>query len=183
MVVEFDGAFRDALVFLNGSFMGRNDNGYAPFRFDLTDFLNYGSKNYLVVRMDASFGDGWFYEGAGIYRHVWLTKTDALHLGHWDSYVRPAVKGGAASLALGTVVQNEGRQPENCRVRWQIFDAAGKPVATADSTSQTVAAEGSATFTANANWRIRRSGRRKLRTCIQPWSRLSPGAGRATPSA
>jgi beta-galactosidase len=151
VVVEFDGAFRDALVFLNGSFMGRNDNGYAPFRFDLTDFLNYGGKNYLVVRMDASFGDGWFYEGAGIYRHVRLTKTDALHLGHWESYVRPAVKGSAATLSLGTVVQNEGRQAENCRVRWQIFDAAGKPVATADSAPQSVAADGSATFTASAN--------------------------------
>src|SRR5580698_3894440 len=106
--IEFDGAFRSALVFLNGSFLGRNDNGYAPFRFDLTDFLNYGSKNFLMVRMDASFGDGWFYEGAGIYRHVWLTKTDALHLGHCDSVARTAVKGGTAALGLGTVVENQG---------------------------------------------------------------------------
>ena len=67
--------------FVNGYFIGRNDNGYAPFCFDLTDFANFGGKNFLVVRMDASFGDGWFYEGAGIYRHVWLTKTDPLHLG------------------------------------------------------------------------------------------------------
>jgi len=60
VVLEFGGAFRSALVFLNGFFIGRNDNGYAPFRFDLTDFLNYGGKNCVVVRMDASFGDGWF---------------------------------------------------------------------------------------------------------------------------
>ncbi len=151
VVLEFDGAFRDALVFLNGSFMGRNDNGYAPFRFDLTDFLNYGGKNYLVVRMDASFGDGWFYEGAGIYRHVWLTKTDALHLGHWESYVRTTVRNNAAALSLGTTVQNEGRQPENCRVRWQIFDAGGKAVAAAEATPQSVTPDGSATFIANAN--------------------------------
>ena len=149
--LEFDGAFRSALVFLNGSFMDRNDNGYAPFRFDATDFLNYGGKNYLVVRMDASFGDGWFYEGAGIYRHVWLTKTDALHLGHWDSYVRSAVKGNAATLSMGTVVWNEGAQVESCRVRWQIFDANGKAVATAEAAPQSVAADGSAAFTATAN--------------------------------
>ena len=151
VVLEFDGAFRSALVFLNGCFMGRNDNGYAPFRFDLTNFLNFGGNNYLVVRMDASFGDGWFYEGAGIYRHVWLTKTDALHLGHWDSYVRTAVKGSAATLSLGTVVQNEGRQPENCRVRWQIFDAGGKVVAAAETAPQSVAPDGSTSFTATAN--------------------------------
>jgi beta-galactosidase len=151
VIVEFDGAFRDALVFLNGSFMGRNDNGYAPFRFDLTDFLNYGGRNFLVVRMDASFGDGWFYEGAGIYRHVWLTKTDALHLGHLDSYVRqtPSTRGSAASLTLATMVQNEGRQAESCRVRWQIFDAAGKAVAAAETTPQSIAPDGSAAFTAN----------------------------------
>src|SRR5215471_727014 len=55
--VEFDGAFRSVVVFVNGCFIGRNDNGYAPFRFDLTDFLAYGAKNYIVLRVDASMGD------------------------------------------------------------------------------------------------------------------------------
>ena len=149
-MLEFDGAFRDALVFMNGYFIGRNNNGYAPFSFDISDFANYGGKNYLVVRMDASFGDGWFYEGAGIYRHVWLTKTDALHLGHWDSYVRTDVKGNATTLNLGTIVQNEGMAAETCRVRWQILDAEGKTVASADSAPQQIAADSAATFTASA---------------------------------
>src|SRR4051794_24577703 len=60
IAVEVDGAFRSVLVFVNGCFIGRNDNGYAPFHFDVSDFLNYGAKNHLVVRVDASFGDGWF---------------------------------------------------------------------------------------------------------------------------
>jgi beta-galactosidase len=151
ILVEFDGAFRSALVFLNGYFIGRNDNGYAPFSFDISDFADYGGKNYLMVRMDASFGDGWFYEGAGIYRHVWLTKTDALHLGHCETYIRPSVKGTAAVLSLGTMVQNEESQAETCRARWQIMDAAGKVVATADSAQQSISADGSATFTASVN--------------------------------
>src|SRR5208337_4326344 len=88
IAVEFDGAFRDVFVFVNGCFIGRNDNGYAPFRFDITDFLAVGAKNCIVVRVDASFGDGWFYEGAGIYRHVWLTKTDSLHFARWESVAR-----------------------------------------------------------------------------------------------
>ena len=150
IVLEFDGAFRDALVFLNGYFLGRNNNGYAPFRFDLTDFANYGGKNYVVVRMDASFGDGWFYEGAGIYRHVWLTKTNALHLGHWDSYVRTDVKGNAATLSLGTTAQNQSMQAESCRVKWQILDAAGKTVGTAETAPQQIAADSSAAFVASA---------------------------------
>jgi len=150
IVVEFDGAFRSALVFFNGYFLGRNDNGYAPFRFDVTDFVNFGGQNSIAVRMDASFGDGWFYEGAGIYRHVWITKTDALHLGKWESYVRTEIKGDAATLSLGTVVENQGTQTESCRVRWQILDAAGKIVTTVESERQSVAADASATFTAAA---------------------------------
>ena len=148
--IEFDGAFRSALIFLNGYFIGRNDNGYAPFTFDITDFANYGGKNYLVVRMDATFGDGWFYEGAGLYRHIWLTKTDSLHLGQWESYVRTDVKASGTTLNLGTVVQNENDKAETCRVRWQILDASGKTVATADAAPQSVPGDGATTFTATA---------------------------------
>jgi beta-galactosidase len=148
ITVEFDGAFRSALVFLNGYFVGRNDNGYAPFQFDVTDFLNYGAKNFLMVRMDASFGDGWFYEGAGIYRHVWLTKTDALHLGQWESVVGTTIPIEAGLLSLRTVVQNQSAASESCTVRWQIFNQSGKLVATTEPLppQQSVAAKGFAAF-------------------------------------
>jgi beta-galactosidase len=149
--VEFDGAFRDVLIFVNGCFIGRNDNGYAPFRFDLTDFLEYGAKNYIVARVDASFGDGWFYEGAGIYRHVWLTKTDALHLGRWESTVRPKVSGRSASLDLGTVVLNEGDKPETVRVKWEFFDPSGKSVSSFKSLQKTIAPATSQEFTTAPN--------------------------------
>ena len=135
--IEFDGAFRDVLVFVNGCFVGRNDNGYAPFRFDITDFLSIGAKNCIVARVDASFGDGWFYEGAGIYRHVWLTKTDALHLARWESWVRPeATDGKAVNLQLAAVVVNEGKNLETAAVSWQILDAAGKMVTGARAAAQ-----------------------------------------------
>jgi len=148
--VEFDGAFRDVLVFVNGCFIGRNDNGYAPFRFDLTDFLAYGAKNYIVLRVDASFGDGWFYEGAGIYRHVWLTKMDAVHLGKWESVVRSTMSGGSASLDLSTVVRNQSQQAASARVSWKIVDAKGATVATAESPALSVAVDGSAAHHATA---------------------------------
>ena len=123
--LEFDGAFRDVLLFVNGCFVGRNDNGYASFRFDITDFLAVGTKNCVVARVDASFGDGWFYEGAGIYRHVWLTKTDALHLVPWESYVRASLKDGMAVLSAGAVVTNNGTNPERVDVSWEFFDPKG----------------------------------------------------------
>ncbi len=148
--VEFDGAFRDVFVFVNGCFIGRNDNGYVPFHFDITDFLAIGGRNYIVLRVDASFGDGWFYEGAGIYRHVWLTKTDALHLGKWESYVRSEVSKNSAALTLSTVVVNQGRAAAGASVSWKILDPSGKQVATAETSALQVAADGSAAFTTTA---------------------------------
>jgi beta-galactosidase len=150
ITVNFDGAFRDVLVWVNGCFIGRNNNGYAAFDFDLTDFLTYGQKNAIVARVDASFGDGWFYEGAGIYRHVWLTKTDAVHLGRFESYARAAVNGNAAAISLGTVVRNDGAQTASAKVSWKIIDPTGKTVTTAEAASQSIAADGSATYTATA---------------------------------
>jgi beta-galactosidase len=81
---------------------------------------------------------------------VWLTKTDALHLGKWDSTVRTAISGNAATLTLGTVVENQGKQSETAKVSWQILDADGKAVATAEAAPQPIAVDGSASFTATA---------------------------------
>jgi len=140
--VNFDGIFRSALVFCNGAFIGRSDSGYTPFGFDLTDFVNYGQPNAIVVRVDASYGDGWFYEGAGIYRHVWLTKVDTLHVGQWDTVVRTEVQPNSATLSLSTIVENTGTSKESFRVHWQILDNAGKVVGTANSPVTEVPVDG-----------------------------------------
>ena len=148
--VEFDGAFRDTIVFLNGCYIGRSNSGYVPFRFDVTDFLAYGATNYIALRVDASQGDGWWYEGAGVYRHSWLTKTDAVHLGRWESTVRSTVNGKSATLALATVVRNEGQETANTKVSWKIVDASGATVASAESPRQSIPADGSSEFGANS---------------------------------
>ncbi|MFP5207107.1 MAG: glycoside hydrolase family 2 TIM barrel-domain containing protein, partial [Acidobacteriota bacterium] len=149
ITVEFDGAFRDVLLFVNGCFIGRNNNGYVPFRFDISDFLAYGQKNCIVARVDATFGDGWFYEGAGIYRHVWLGKTDPLHLAPGESYVRSTLDGDRAALSLAATVRNEGAAPASAAVRWKILDSAGKTVATAQAPAQSIVRDGAARFSAD----------------------------------
>jgi len=147
--IEFDGAFRDVMVFVNGCFIGRSNNGYAPFRFDLTDFLAYGAINYVVLRVDASFGDGWFYEGAGIYRHVWLTKTDPVHLGRWETTVRSTINRNTATLALSTLIQNNSKQATCSGVRWKIVDPRGATVGSAESARQLISAAGSSGYNAS----------------------------------
>ena len=73
--LTFDGAYRDTTVWVNGWLVCHPMGGYNPFREDITDVVHLGGRNTLAVRVDASKFEGWFYEGAGIYRHVWLDKT------------------------------------------------------------------------------------------------------------
>jgi len=89
--LEFDGVFRDCLVFVNGYIIKHNESGYAPFSVDITDFLDFAGKDQLALRVDASLGEGWFYEGAGIYRNVWLVATDPVHVPQWGVFVRSDV--------------------------------------------------------------------------------------------
>ncbi|MGH7590157.1 MAG: beta-galactosidase GalA, partial [Gemmatimonadales bacterium] len=136
--IEFDGVFRDATVALNGQYLGRNLSGYAPFRYDVTDLITYGGPNILVVRADATEHEGWFYEGAGIYRHAWLVKTDALHVAQWGTFVTSEVRSGMATLTIRTEVANDGERPATCRVRSTIIGPDGKPAGTVLSTGVTV---------------------------------------------
>jgi beta-galactosidase len=114
--LEFDGAYRHATVVFNNFYIGEHGSGYAPFRFDVTDFANPGGRNVLLVRIDATLSDGWFYEGAGIYRHVWLVKTAPVHVRQWGTFVRADVHPEQAMLSIRTEVDNESKTAVNTRV-------------------------------------------------------------------
>ncbi|MFZ0211226.1 MAG: beta-galactosidase GalA [Candidatus Acidiferrales bacterium] len=133
LAIAFDGVFRDCVVALNGNYLGRNMSGYAPFRYDITDFARYGEKNVLVVRVDATEHEGWFYEGAGIYRHIWLEKTNALHVANAGTYITTEVHGGSATISISTEVTNDSNAAAQIRVKQAIFDASGENVASAQS--------------------------------------------------
>ena len=130
----------DAVVALNGHYLGRNLGGYAPFAYDISDVANYGGPNVLVVRVDATGREGWFYEGAGIYRHAWLLKTSPLHVAPWGTFVRSELARGSATLTIATQVDNDADQATSCQIAQAVLDAAGRPLATARSQTVTVAA-------------------------------------------
>ena len=138
--LEFDGVFRDALVMFNGYIVARNGSGYVPFRVDVTDFANYGGKNVVAVRADASLGEGWFYEGAGIYRHVWLVKTDPLHIPQWGTCVKSELDRGLAALVVSTELVNESASVRQCEVVSTVLDPKGRAVATLKTPPLTIGA-------------------------------------------
>ena len=141
LTIEFDGAYREATVVLNGFYIGRHVGGYDPFSFDITDFATPGTRNVLLVRMDATQSDGWFYEGAGIYRHVWLVKTHPVHVKKWGTFVRSEVSSGKATVRIRTEVENHGKSAQTIRIASTIHDPTGK-VADGARTTQTAIAEG-----------------------------------------
>ncbi|HET6252794.1 MAG TPA: beta-galactosidase GalA [Puia sp.] len=111
-VLQFDGVFRDSKVWVNGFYCCANASGYSGFKVDVTDLIRYGRENVLVVRVDATQYEGWFYEGAGIYRHVWLNQYSPVHIAEDGLFVHSAVKGMDGKGGQGPVGQgSDGEGP------------------------------------------------------------------------
>jgi len=138
IALEFDGVFRDSVVWVNGHYLGREASGYSSVRYDITDYLHYGGRNVVAVRVDASGEEGWWYEGAGIYRHVWLTQTEPLHVEQWGTFVRSTVKPAHADVAVDVNVRNAANEPATFRLEQVLSDPDGRVVARAMSAPQRV---------------------------------------------
>ncbi len=122
--LEFDGVYRNCLIWLNGHILGRNVSGYSSFSFDITPYANPGGTNVLVVRVDASRFEGWFYEGAGIYRHVWLVAASPVHIAHWGTFVATTnLVGSNATLTVQTDVTNQSGTVASGSLTSTILDA------------------------------------------------------------
>ncbi len=127
--VKFDGVFRDCIVWLNGHYLGNNLSGYSEFGYDITDYVRYGQKNVLVVRVDVSQYEGWFYEGAGIYRHTWLIKTRPVHIPEYGVFVYTDGGKGGAKVHAETDILNKDGVPASCELTTFVQDERGRIVA------------------------------------------------------
>jgi len=144
--IQFDGVFRDAEVWINGFYLGNNKSGYLGMSYDVTDFLNYGKKNLLTVRVNATQYEGWFYEGAGIYRHVWLNSYPDTHVATDGVFAHAAIHGKTATLTISTTVANEQSTTDTVLVRTTLRDRGGnkvgrpqeQPLLTASTTQKTL---------------------------------------------
>lgn len=105
--ITFDGVYRNAQVWVNGHWLGRNDAGTIGFTHDLSDYLVFGSRNVISVRVDASDFEGWYYEGAGIYRHTWISVSPKVHFTQDGVALRPSVRGKGGVLQVEAEVRNE----------------------------------------------------------------------------
>lgn len=135
LYLQFDGIFRDARIWVNGFYLGHEPSGYATQLYDITEYLNYGETNLICVRADATLEEGWFYEGAGIYRHVWLNKTAPLHVAPFGISVSALLEAPFEEALLETEVrmENTGHEPLSGKVLCRLLDAEGQVQAVGES--------------------------------------------------
>ena len=142
--LQFDGIFRDARVWVNGFYLGHEPSGYATQVYDISEYLNYGGENLVCVRADATLEEGWFYEGAGIYRHVWLNKASKVSVAPFGTFVYSefavpySLRGetkpdlSQAALNIETIVHNMGSVPASYSLKHTLIDAVGTTIGTCE---------------------------------------------------
>jgi beta-galactosidase len=170
--IQFDGIFRNSTVWINGFYVGHEQSGYASSVYDITDYLNYGHENTVAVRVDASMEEGWFYEGAGIYRHVWLNKTDRLHVAQYGTFVTTELNGENARLTVRTKVENQHAQRAPFTLEQTLIDENNKNIVTARLENVTLYGNLDNTYFQKIKiekptlWSVENPYLYKLKTCI-----------------
>lgn len=138
VTIAFDGVFRNSIVWVNGHYLGNEQSGYNSFEYDITDYLNFGGENTIAVRVDATMEEGWFYEGAGIYRHVWLNKTNPLHVATNGTFVTTSLSTNNALINTIVTVRNDSKSNKSLELLQQIYDQKGGLVVSKKSGTGTV---------------------------------------------
>ena len=118
MVLYFEGVYMNSEVFVNGHSVGVRPYGYSSFMYDITPYVKTGAENVVAVRVDNSKQKNCrWYTGAGIYRHVWLLTTDALHIAHWGTFITtPEVNAEQAMVQVEVKIKNEAEALKNANV-------------------------------------------------------------------
>ncbi|MEO7932611.1 MAG: beta-galactosidase GalA [Chthoniobacterales bacterium] len=131
--LTFDGVYRDATIWVNGWLVRRNEGGYYPIHEDITDVVKYGEPNVVAVKVDATKFEGWFYEGAGIYRHAWLEKSAPVAIAPDGIFVysqfKDNVPSDQAEIHVEADVLNTLTTAANAQVNCEVISPDGKSVA------------------------------------------------------
>ncbi|HNX12718.1 MAG TPA: glycoside hydrolase family 2 TIM barrel-domain containing protein [Paludibacteraceae bacterium] len=128
--IDFDGVYSNSEVWLNGVSLGVRPYGYISFRYELTKYLKFDADNVIAVRVDNSEQpNSRWYSGCGIYRNVWLTITDPVHVDLWGTYVTtPEVSREKATVNVVTTVKNDNNSPADVKIITIVENASGKKI-------------------------------------------------------
>lgn len=148
--IGFDGAYMNSQVWINGTSIGTRPYGYISFEYDLTPYLNVGGSNVIAVKLNNNQPTSRWYSGSGIYRDVWLTVLDPVHVDYCGMFVTtPTVNNSSATANVSTKVKNQGSSAKSVSLKTTIMDAAGDTVASNTSLAANIEANGDNTYSQN----------------------------------
>ncbi len=123
--VNFEGIYRDSTTWINGHRLGTHQSGYIGVRYNLSKWLHYGADNTIAVRVNATAPEGWWYEGGGIYRHVWLVAASPVHVAPDGLFVYSEVhKNHSATLPIQIRLLNQTSHAQPCSVVFTLLSPA-----------------------------------------------------------
>ena len=129
IVLYFEGVTDRCEVFFNGSPLYVNDCGYVPFEVDITDFIRFDGDNVIAVHIIPIGSEGWWYNGGGIYRNVWLEKTELVAVERGGVFVAPKKTGDSTwHVPVSVEVRNDGYETVNTTVKTSLVDPEGKVI-------------------------------------------------------
>ncbi|MFH1214462.1 MAG: beta-galactosidase GalB, partial [Candidatus Neomarinimicrobiota bacterium] len=121
--LDIDGAMSYAMVWMNGNLVGGWPYGYSSWRVDLTPYIVPGGENQLAIRLDNPNYSSRWYPGGGIYRNVWLTKTNPVHVGQWGMFVTTQnVSRASATVSLKITIDNDSQNETAVKAITRVFD-------------------------------------------------------------
>ena len=121
--LDLDGAMSYAIVWLNSNLVGGWPYGYSSWRLNLTPYIIHGAENQIAIRLDNPPASSRWYPGGGIYRNVWLTKTNSVHVGHWGTFITTKdVSKYSAQINIEIAIDNDSRENVNVTVVTDIFE-------------------------------------------------------------
>ncbi|WP_265445794.1 carbohydrate-binding protein [Acetivibrio straminisolvens] len=148
--IGFDGAYMNSQVWINGNFLGSRPYGYSSFEYDLTPYLNIGGKNVIAVKINNNQPNSRWYSGSGIYRNVWLTVLDPVHVDYCGMFITtPKVSRDSATANVSTKVLNQSNSAKAVSLKTTIMDASGNQVASDISSTVNISAGSDNIFNQN----------------------------------
>lgn len=121
--IHFDGVYCNSEVWINGHYLGKRPNGYIGFEYDITPYLNFGQTNQILVKVDNSNQpNSRWYSGSGIYRNVWLKKTEKLYVVNWGTFITtPKVSKDQATVNVVTTIGNDNNEEKTAVLRTRVL--------------------------------------------------------------
>jgi len=122
IVLYFEGIADHATIYFNGVYLLDHFEAHTPFDIDITDFIDYDEDNVLAIRVESGTGEGWWYQGGGIYRNVWLEKREAVSVNRYGVYVHPEKRKEDWLVPVETEIRNDSFGEVTVTVQTKILD-------------------------------------------------------------